>query len=851
MARWTVACWRRWVWVLAAGLVVTALAAAAAITRLGVSTNTVDMLSPDLPFRQQAKELNRAFPELDDRIVAVVDAPTGERAGSLAADFASRLADQSGVQQVYRPGGPFLRRHAFYYLSPNRLDALVDRLASAQPLLAALQDDPNLAGFADIVELAAKAPDAAAADGLTPLLAEMAATARALRTGEPRNLSWRALLPTGPLSGTTPHRRFVLVTPELDYARLKPASTAIANARTAAETVVAQAGAGRIRLTGEAVIKQQEMQTVERSGLTTGLLSLGLVTLILLGGLRSARLVAASLTTLLVGLVWTAGAAALLVGELNIISVAFAVLFVGLGIDFAIHFMLRVREHEPSERSISQAGIGSGCAIVLSALCAAVGFLAFWPTDYRGLAELGLISAVGMMIAAAASVTLLPALLGLFGFPDRHEGARAAPRSLRAITARPRTVLLAAGLLGLIGGLAATSLRFDFNPMNLRPADSDVMQVFRQLAADPATTPYTIQVLSADRSAAENRAAQFREAGSLGQVRTLASYVPAQQERKAALLSEARFLLGPTVEGEVTPGGLEPAARTDSLQRLRAALQQLGRGRDGALAERALSLDGELAEINSPARIAELERRWTRYLPQLFQLLREALAARPFGLEDLPAELRRRWVSSAGEWRIEVRPAEAITTNAEIRAFAQTAQEITPGATGVPIVIDQASRVVIASFAEASAYAAVGIVVILAAALRSLFWMSVALAPLPLAAAMTLGTAGLLDLPLNFANIIVLPLLIGLTVSSSIHLVLRCRQDGGAAVTVASSTPRGVLLSVLTTLAAFGSLAISPHPGMSSMGTLLSLAVVYIVLAVLVALPALLRIAGRARDRHG
>jgi hopanoid biosynthesis associated RND transporter like protein HpnN len=637
------------------------------------------------------------------------------------------------------------------------------------------------------------------------------------------------------------HRRFLILWPELDFSRLKPAAAAIAEVRAATREVEAETGGGRIRLTGEALIEHTELETVERSGLQASLLSLAAVAVILVVGLGSVRLILASLVTLIAGLIWTAGLAALLVGDLNIISVAFAVLFVGLGIDFAIHFVLRMREaNDRGILGVTEAGRGTGCAILLAALCAAIGFLAFWPTDYRGLAELGLISGIGMFVAAAASLTVLPAIVGYLGWRRRRVRVVGVEGALTASIVRHRLgVLSVIGLMCIGAIFRSAEIRFDFNPMNLRDPDSEAMQVFQELTRDPQSTPYVVEVLAQDDEEARALAARFDAVPEVGSVRRLASFVPANQELKSGLLADASFFLAPVLTQQVDAPALRPEERLEALVRLREALNGLAL-RDDAVGPQAVLLRTALFDVTSARTTAELEARWTAYLPHLFAVLNEALAAEPFDSAELPADIVDRWMSEDGRQRLEIRPAKVIRSNRELRAFAAAAQAVTPRASGAPVIIDKAADVVLQAFVVATGIAAVGMLVLLALALRRPVDVAFAIAPLPAAAVLTLATASLFGLPLNFANIIVLPLLMGLVISSGIHLVLRWRQEGAATAVLASSTPRSILLSVLTTLAAFGSLMLAEHPGMSSMGALLTIAVCYIVLTDLVALPALL-----------
>lgn len=842
---------RRWI-VLIAVVVLTAAAVVAVSRDLAISTDTVDMISAEVPFRQHAEEFNATFPQLKNTILAVVDAPTPEQADDLTKSFAQSAQAADSIREVYLPGGDFLRNNAFLYLDPDELALLVDRLAQAEPMLATLADSPNMDGLAELLELAVEHGADDTLGGLDTLLAEMAVTAEAKAEAQPRNLSWQSLLVEEDAERLPGTRRFVVLSPEMDFARLRPAAAAIADVQEAIVELESamEAEGGRIRLTGEAFIAHQELESIETGGIVAALLSLVAVSVILLAGLRAPRLVAASIITLVLGLVWTAGLAAVVVGELNLISVAFAVLFLGLGIDFCIHFILRYREERRAGTgaAITATGHGVGCALLLSALCAAVGFLSFLPTAYRGLAELGVIAGIGMFVAVGASLTVLPALIAVWqprrGFP---EPSRLVSEEQRFVANHGRKVLVIALLVGVSAAAIAPRISFDFNPMNLRDPNTSSIRTFVDLASDPQITPYTVNVVAADLEHAEAVAQRFRDDGDFGSVTTLASFVPENQDVKLDILEDATFFLAPILMA--SPGQMAETAADlpDAYFRLGAALSALSEGTDAVAAE-AQRLRDTLVMFGDDLDLQALERRWTAHLPDMLDYLRTALSAEAIAFDDLPSDLRERWMAEDGRSRVEVRPPVALTTNEELRYFARKAKNVSESATGAPIVIHEASKAVVAAFQQATIYAFIAIVALLALALGRVGDVLLALAPLAFAAMLTLAAAVIFGIPLNFANVIVLPLLLGLGVSSGIHLVLRARQVAVIDQVFATSTPRAVLLSVLTTLASFGTLTISPHRGMSSMGALLTIAVAFTLISVLLVLPCLIAEIARRRD---
>lgn len=826
-----------------------AIALVYSATSLRINTDTTDMIDADVPFRQHHLALQRAFPAFKEPIVAVIDG-NGPEQSAEAVDALARAiaADREHFASVEVPGGdPFFERHGLLYLDIDALTALSDRLAAAQPLLAALAADPNLRGLSDFLRLALDQGDASAPpEALGRLLDRFAEVADAAREGQPKTLSWQEQLGEGRLSGSK--RRLLIAEPLIDYGSLAPAEDAIRAIRHMARDLGINAEGGpAMRLTGPAVIEHEELETVSSGAMWAGLSATAGVAFLLVFGLGSIRLIAATLLTLMIGLIITAGLATLMIGQLNLISVTFAVLFVGLGVDFGIHLCLRYRE-ECQRRSPHQDALGNAVRAVsrplsLSAICAGLGFIAFVPTDYRGLAELGIISATGMAVAWAASLAVLPALLHLMplqAHPRRQQPAAADdPPSWTeryASTILGLTVIAAVSLVPLLPRVS-----FDFNPLNLKDPESESVATFLDLERNPDTATNIINVLAPDLKEAERIAERLRNTAGIGDVVTLGSFVPKDQEEKLAIVDDMAFFLGSLAPA--SDGSIDDEQRRASFDQLVASLEQAD-APEGSPAQRLLdSLRAFRAEAGSaslgPA-LQDLEQRLTRYLPNLLSRLDLALQADEVTQENLPESLRDEWVNPAGEAKVMARPALGIHDNAALRRFADAALEAAPNATGTPVIITEAGRVVVGAFVEASLIAFALITFVLIVVLRRVADVLLVLLPLALAILFTAGTSAFLGLELNFANVIVLPLLLGLGVSGAIHVVMRRRAMQAAdAVPGPSSTPRAVLFSALTTIASFGSLAISSHPGMASMGLLLTLAILWSLVCTLIILPAL------------
>ncbi len=855
LVRWAAFVHRAAIWVVLSALLLSAAGLTYTVRNIGINTSTKDMLSEELPFRRNDRAMDQAFPQLDQTILVVVEAASAELADSAAAELAARLAGRpeqfSGV--FYPEGDAFFRRNGLLYLELDELLSLGDRLAGAQPLLAALHADMSLRGLAAVLELAAENMRGETAAGVTPAFEAMAESVEALAAGRPTALSWQALL-SGESARPEDLRRLLTVHPVLDFGSLAPAAAAVAEIKALAQELGFSDGSGvRVGITGQSVMLQDELKSVRDGIGLVGLLSFVLVTLLLGIGLRSARLVVAILVTLLVGLIWTGFFAATVVGELNLISVAFAVLFIGLSVDFGIHFALRVEEEIAAGRAIgaalTEASAGVGGALALTAVAAAIGFLSFLPTTYRGLSELGLISGAGMFIALFANLTVLPALLSLMPPGAGRASKAAAPglgvRIQGAIARHARSIAVTALLLGLLGAVSIAFARFDDDPLNLRDPESESVATLLALLDDPRVEPYDIGILAADLDAAAATAAQLKDLPEVARAVTLKDYVPKKQDEKLGVIEETAYFLTPLFIPGAPAAPLDGAGRRAALEAMRLAL---GKMTDGPAVGGAKRLAAALQALDgTEATLLALEQVLLENLPGRIAALEQALAAGPVTLEDLPRDLVERKLAADGRSVVDVYPAEDLRDQDHRLAFVDAVSAVAPDATGAPVIITAAGRAVVEAFLQAAGTAVLLITLLLLAMLRDVRDSLLVMAPLVLAALLTVAASVLLGVPFNFANVIVLPLLFGLGVASGIHMVARHRAGWGEQI-MQTSTPRAVLFSALTTIGSFCALALSKHRGTASMGELLTIAIGLSLLTSLIVLPALLTLA--ARDKR-
>jgi len=817
-----------------------------AATNLSIDTDLGKLISSDQPWRQQERALDQAFPQNSDLMAIVIDGATPDQASDATAALAERLGQRPDLFRNIRipGGGDFFAKNGLLFMPKQELQNFADQLIGAQPLLGTLASDPSLSGVFGTLDLLAQGAEhgeVPASDLDGPFTAISAAIEAALQ-GKYAPLSWQTLL-SGRNADPRELRNFILVQPVLDYNALQPGERATRVIRAQATSLGLTPVRGvRVRITGEVALSDAQLSSLSEGATFSAILSLSLLCLWLLLGLQSLRLVGAILGTLIIGLVITGGFAALAVQALNPISVAFAVLFVGIAVDFGIQFSVRYRDErfriDDLVEALRRTGRGIGGPLSVAAMATAVGFLAFVPTDYTGVSDLGKIAGAGMLIALTLNLTLLPALLVLSRTRGeaRPVGFRwAAPIDHFLLTRR--RIVIGGGIVLALASIAALPwLRFDFNPLNLQNRHDEAVATLFDLIGDPTSTPYTIEILEPSIDAAGAIAKKLEALPDVGQVITINTFIPDDQEAKLAIIQDLRTLLGPSLY----PATIRPPSTDQAMLNATANfakdVKPLAAKGDQAAARLSTALDAVVARGASvlPAMIQNLSSNAARRLDEL----RASLDPQKITLADLPADVRDDWVASDGRARVEVFPKGDMRDNNQLVNFVAQVQKVAPDATGTPVTIQESAATVTRAFTTAGIIALFAIAALLVIVLRRIGDVALVLAPLLLAGLLTLATGVVVDLPLNYANIIALPLLLGIGVSFDIYFVMRWRTGSGDLLQ--SSTARAILFSAFTTGTAFGSLALSNHPGTADMGKLLMLALAFTLLCTFILLPALL-----------
>lgn len=842
-------------------IVVSAVSLNYTVNNLGMNTNTSDLLSQDLPFIKMRAKLDKAFPKDATAIIVVVESPTPEQT-AMAAEFVQNRMQQEKrfFDSAYIPvDNSFFRQQGFLYLSLPELEDLSSKLVDAQPFIGYLSEHYDFAGLMEIIGLALEGKEQDLTMPMDPLLNAIDQAMLATKAGQTHYLSWQQLLADTSL-GEDQTRRLVIAKARLDFKQLMPARSPMEYLRSMAIEVAQRFPGVSLSMTGEVALEHEEMETVNKDMLVSSIVSLVLVCMALWIGLRSMRLLLVTFVALIVGLVLTAGFAAVAVGHLNLISVAFAVLYIGLGVDFATHFCLRYQECRGHGMDSEQAILNSmdtvGRSLFLCAGTTVIGFLAFVPTDFVGVSELGVISGAGIFIGLFISLTLLPALLKLLPIKTwPANGSTNLPDWVYTFPFRhAKSIVIGAIIAAVLAGLTLTQLRFDSNPINLRDPTTQSVIAFKKLLRTKNDSPFATSALTDSLEHANELAARFAKLPSVHETITLSSMVPEDQEAKLEIIDNLNLIMPVQLNRfEAAPGSSDVRA---ALLKLSGILQQtLDQPTTPTTREVLAKLHRDIldfiqyadSQTNPAEHYARLDDSILKLLPHTMLMLRDGLKATEIGIDDIPEEVRSHWVSKDGVYRVLVLPKEDLNDPENLKVFVNDIMNTYPDVFGLPIGDVTSGQAVVKAFVEAFSSALGMIFLFLLVLTRSIKDTFLIVTPLLLAALLTGACNVLLNNPFNFANIIVLPLLLGMGVDSGIHIVHRLHHQENHFELLQSSSARGVFYSALTTLCSFSSLAFNTHAGTASMGLLLAIGISLTILCSLLVLPAML---GRAKVKH-
>lgn len=842
---------------------------------LSINTDTAELIAPESDFQKNRRQFEKAFGQDIHTLLLVVDSTSPELTKAAAQRLARELrSDTEHFTKVYQPNeNSFFQRNGLLYLDTEELQDFSVTLAQAQPFIGRISQDPSLNGFFSIFEDALKAETKSGEVpiDLMSLIDKVSQSLHKTLNGETDLLSWQNLIAENNISKAQSDKAFIFVTPKLDFSRVLPAESAISAVRAATLKIQdPNLPKVNVSITGEIGLEHDEMAGMSAGTFTASIFSLALVCGILLLAYRSWLLMLATLLTLGLGMIFCGLFASVAVRELNLISVAFAVSNIGLGVEYAIHFCLRYRDNldlhgKDKLNAIRLAILDTSPSLILCAGTTSIGLYAFVPTDYQGISELGLLAGTSLFICLFVTLTVLPVLLKILPNPPEHHlkrgelpGASKLSEWLAHFTLHYAKPITAFTMLATMTAIFLVfQVKTDFNPINLRDPHTESVVAFKDLLKTRDTSPMTITVLAKDEGEARAMQKQFSNLKTVDKSVSVFDFVPDDQENKLAIIDDMMLTLGP--QGQTFPPLKTGNDLKPSLLRMLAAvdakLAQPNQPNDiRSLEAFKQQLQDVLVELNArfqPDRGLFIEKIQTSLLgtlPTVMNQLLTGFQAQQITADNIPEEVRERWLSKDGLYRIQVFPKEDLNDLDHLRAFITEVQAVAPHATDLPVMYWESMKAVLAAFQQAIIIALVSIALLLMFIRRRIVDTLLVMTPLVLAGLFTMASTVFTGTPINFANIIALPLLMGLGVDNGIHMVERLYHSLSEDQNIyQSSTARGMFYGALTTISSFVGLAFSPHQGIASMGLVITIGIFWIMTCTFIVLPAISKLVLKPR----
>ena len=884
---------------LAVAVVLAGLSVWYALTTLTFATSTRALLPQGKAYIERYGELDREFGQLDD-IVIVVEARSLPEAKVYATRLVRELKRRNAPLKSlsYRIDPKQFEGRALLYLSKEKLATVRDKVFDYQEFMEAFAARPTLE---QLVEgLATQIANAFASGFLDLGLEDKSKTAGDLRFIEdlvaqvsgrlehplPYRSPWGGLFTVegdeasaGYFLSDDQRLLFILAEPETERGTFTGDRRAIESIRDVIAALNKEFPGVSVGVTGKPALATDEMTAAFEDSEKATLLAFALTLGLLIVAFARAGKPIVMLIVLALSLSWSIGAATLFVGHLSLFSVMFISIVIGIGIDYGIYFLFRYEEELFLGRGLREAlqvtAGRSGPGILLGAVTAAGTFYVLMLTDFRGLQELGFIAGTAILFAWLSMVTVFPATLVLADYRrvrrERRE-RRVVPRAIELerirvplvdlIAAHPKIVLVATAIITVIACYGLRWLQFDYNILNLQAHGTESVEWEKRILATAGRSGFAALTSASSLDELTQKHHAFARLPSVSEVDSALLMIPSDQDEKRKIIADFAAIVAPVRVNRPLPLDVDRLATAFDLlkRRIEIAANEAPPGdAKTRLHHLRATIDGLILRLRTGDREATeaglglLQQQLHRDFLRSFQRFQANLAPKHVGLEDLPAEMRRKFVSERGRFLIQIHPAINIWDREGAERFVSELRSIDAAVTGTPVITYEAIRLMERASRQGTIYAIVLVVVVTALTLRR--WRETLLALLPLALGLvwTLGLMYFFDLKLTLGNIFGLPLLLGAAAEFGSNIVLRFMEgEAHGGPLIARSTVMAVLVNGLTTIVGFGSLMIAHHQGVFGLGLLLTLGMITSLIAALVVLPVLLRMVQQMRrNRRG
>ena len=872
--------------VIAGGLILAIISASLSFLFLRLNSDQDKLVSPDVPFQKRYMEHLENFGDQEYLYVVIKTGGTEEgkkRAIQFAEALNRRLAQhQDLIQSVYyRISAEDLGSGALLFASPQEAEALSRTILFLSPFINTWVKEGSLSGFIDMIAGLLGGEEGSAPDMDPAIMGKALDMLKYFLKNMDdillENAPYQSVFDLSQTKSryffTSSGRLLVMrLLPDKDYGTMDVIRKPLQVVRQAIETTRAEFPDIEAGLTGRPALQADEMETTDRDMTRAAIIAVAIIailfTAILHGWLRPLLL----LISLIMAIAWSFGFATITVGELNLLSIIFALVLVGIGVDFGIHMIMRYVEANKSGLSVDDAVhttiFRTGPGIILAAITSVCAFYSVLGADFIGLAELGLIGGTGVLLCLLSMLTVLPAMLLIAGrkklFPSSVPKVTALP-FLERLSIRPGWALLILIAITLAGLPGLFKVRFNYNLLELQARGLESVEYERTLIeASDESTWYAI--LTADNLKDAKRLTKtLEEMPSVGKVESILDFIPTKQALKSAIYEEAAKELEHIPTDTLPSPPLNPKRLIRALSRLSNALEELEEKLFAAGAGSQLSLiDQDLEYLESAVELLKQDSKKARPLKGLqtglgrdieksLKQLKLWLSASSVTPEDLPQSLKDLYVGKDGSYQIKIIPKGDVWDFDTLEHFVSELRRVDPHVSGVPVGVLESARMMHRTFLFAAALTIVLVALILWLYSRSFRYIFLTLLPLGTSMLWLLEIMGWFGLHFNLANFFAIPILIAIGVDGGVHLLARSGellyQPGGALPDrkglFHTSTPTAVTLSFATTMIGFGGLLFAHHRGLASLGGVMVIGSLMGMLACLLVLPPALKLMGR------
>jgi uncharacterized protein len=842
------------------------------VARLEFSTSRNDLVGSDKRYHQNFLRFKKEFAVRDD-LVAVIESEDREKNRQFAERLGTRLEAEPALfaDVFFRGDLKMMGNKALQFLPRQTLEELNATLRQFEPFISDFAQASNLVSVFGKINDRFRTTDRTAASTQLPLIQALPMVARIVdqlrdslhRPGTPPSPGINAIFNGGHKSE---HQQYVTFADGTIYLvsavvpRGVGARDSVRRLRALAQETQTEVPGVNVGITGETVLEYDEMDQARKDSTAASLVALLLVAVIFILGFREVGRPLKATACLLVGLVYTLGYTTATVGHLNILTVTFFPILVGLAIDFGIHLITRYEEElrngESEQVALERAMENTGLGIFTGCFTTAGAFFAMALTDFKGIQEMGIITGGGILICLIPMLTLLPILLRNGGKATTVAPGRIITRAARVdrlFLSRPRFVVLLGITLCVLALTQVRKVHFDYNLLNMQSDGLPAVVFEKKLIAGAAKSVLFAAVVVDSPEQAMEIAQRLEQLPSVATIDSMSQFLTENQAEKLPEVRRIKKTLAPIEFAKLDSDPIDLSELSQTLFYTQGYLglaasqvpdaekdglgAELMRLRNSVISLRRRILGGDPRQV--AAKISDFQEALLTDIRETFESLKHQDAGTVLGIADLPPSLRNRFVGVSGKHLLQVYPAKNVWERVSQEQFVSQLRTVDPDVTGTPVQLLEYTTLLKDSYVEAAWYALGAIVVLIFIHFRSIRCVGIGFLPVAVGTLWMIGLMGALGIPFNPANIMTLPLVIGIGVTNGIHILNRVVEEGDSRI-LAKSTGKAVIVSGLTTIAGFASLIPADHRGISSLGVVMSLGVGGCMIAAVTLLPTLI-----------